>query len=180
MQVLSFSRGQHPVDATVHLLLAQRREESKCLFLAGELQQVWASPHDCCTTSGHFKDLFLLAFPSQDVELFGLGLAQEATSAAAKDWAGSVGVQCWRAPRGRLSLRGFGLGANDEDAANRVAASNVEEKKTLTLALVRATFLMRCPTNSRQETVREDFLIGTMTKGARRASLCLQCVLLIH
>ena len=78
VQVLHFARREDAVDAAIcDLLRAERSHQSHALLLSRELQEVRAFAHDRRTTSRHFKDLFFLRFPSQDVELFDLLLFQK-------------------------------------------------------------------------------------------------------
>ena len=73
VQVLHFAGREDAVDAAIRdLLRAERSHQSHALLLSRELQEVRAFAHDRRTTSRHFKDLFFLRFPSQDVELFDL------------------------------------------------------------------------------------------------------------
>tara|TARA_B110000483_G_scaffold637_1_gene689 strand:- start:5455 stop:6024 length:570 start_codon:yes stop_codon:yes gene_type:complete len=78
VQVLHFAGREDAVDAAVRdLLRAKRSHQSHALLLSRELQEVRAFAHDRRTTSRHFKDLFFLRFPRQDVELFNLMILRE-------------------------------------------------------------------------------------------------------
>tara|TARA_A100001037_G_scaffold75889_1_gene68012 strand:+ start:334 stop:669 length:336 start_codon:yes stop_codon:yes gene_type:complete len=75
---LHFARREDAVDAAVRdLLRAERSHQSQALLLSRELQEVRALAHDRRTTSRHFKDLFFLGFPRDDVELFNLNKTKQ-------------------------------------------------------------------------------------------------------
>ena len=78
VQVLHFAGREDAVDAAVRdLLRAKRSHQSHALLLSRELQEVRAFAHDRRTTSRHFKDLFFLGFPRDDVELFNLNKTKQ-------------------------------------------------------------------------------------------------------
>jgi hypothetical protein len=80
VEVLDLSVGEYTVDSTIGLELgAELGKESKALFLTGELEKIGTLAHDCSTASGHLEDLLFLGFPSDNMELLDLGLAQKAT-----------------------------------------------------------------------------------------------------
>lgn len=65
----------------------------QALLLPCKLEQVRALAHDCCTTSGHLEDALLLCLPCHDIEFLSLGLAEQATSASAKDGGRSICIE---------------------------------------------------------------------------------------
>ena len=78
VQVLHLTGREHAVDAAVELHLgAEIVQKREALLLARELQEVRALAHDRRTTSRHFKDLFFLGFPRDDVELFNLNKTKQ-------------------------------------------------------------------------------------------------------
>jgi hypothetical protein len=78
VEVLHLSVGEYTVNSTIGLELgAELSKESKALFLTGKLEKIGTLAHDSSTASGHLKDLLFLGFPSDNMELLNLSLAQK-------------------------------------------------------------------------------------------------------
>lgn len=102
VQVLHLAIGEHPVKLVLDLVLGpQPCSKRQALLLPGQLEQIGTLPHYGGTTSGHFKYLFLGRVPCDDVELFHLGLAEQASGAAAEDGRRGVGIQFRRGEANR-------------------------------------------------------------------------------